>query len=54
LGSYTRYSYSTKQQFFLDQYMVGDTLRIMVKATFNTDLGPREVVEKKFDIIVEK
>ena len=54
LGTYTRYSYSTKQQFFLDQYMIGDTLRIMVKATFNTDLGPREVVEKKFDVIIDK
>jgi hypothetical protein len=54
LGTYTRYSYNTKQQIFLDKYMKGDTLRVMVKATFNTDLGPREVVEKTFDIIVDK
>jgi hypothetical protein len=53
LGKYT-YGYDTQQSFFMDNYMVGDTLRVMVKVTFNTDLGPREVVEKKFDIIVDK
>ena len=53
-GSYTQYSYDTQQQIFLDEYMKGDTLRVMVKATFNTDLGKREVVEKTFDIIVDK
>lgn len=54
LGSFTRYSYNTKQQFYLDQYMKGDTLRVMVKATFNSDIGKRVVVEEKFDIIVDK
>lgn len=54
LGTYSKYTYEPKQQFFLDKYMVGDTLRVMIKTTFNTDLGRRDVVETKFDIIIDK
>ena len=32
--------------------MVGDTLQVFVKATFNTDVGDREIVEDSFKIIV--
>lgn len=53
LGTYSRYTYNPSQLFTLDRQMVGDTLMVMVKTTFNTDLGPREIVEKKFDIIID-
>ena len=33
--------------------MVGDTLQVFVKSTFNIDLGDRQVVEDSFKIIVE-
>jgi hypothetical protein len=53
LGSKSKYNYSPRQQFFLDNRMVGDTLQVFVKAIFNTDVGPRESVEQNFKIIVE-
>ena len=53
LGSKSKYNYNPRQQFYLDNEMVGDTLQVFVKATFNIDVGDREVVEQSFKIIVE-
>ena len=53
LGTYSKYTYTPKQQIFLDNEMVGDTLKIMTKTIFNNDIGPREIVENEFNIIVE-
>jgi hypothetical protein len=53
LGTYSKYNYRPRQQIFLDNEMVGDTLQVFIKTTFNTDTGPREIVEKSFKIIVE-
>ena len=33
--------------------MVGDTLQVFTKTIFNTDVGPREIREQSFKIIVE-
>ena len=54
LGTYSKYTYNPRQQFFLDKDMVGDTLKVMIKTTFNTDVGEQVVVEKQFKIIVDK
>jgi hypothetical protein len=54
LGSYSKYTYNPRQQFFLDKDMVGDTLKVMVKSTFNTDVGTNVVVEKEFNIVIDK
>ena len=53
LGTRSRYTYEPRQQFYLDNEMVGDTLQVFVKSTFNIDLGDRQVVEDSFKIIVE-
>ena len=53
LGTKSRYTYEPRQQFYLDNEMVGDTLQVFVKSTFNIDLGDRQVVEESFKIIVE-
>lgn len=53
LGTYSRYTYDPRQTFILDRRMVGDTLKVMAKSTFNTDLGKRVVVEKEFNIIID-
>tara|TARA_R110002012_G_scaffold192855_1_gene360458 strand:+ start:459 stop:1100 length:642 start_codon:yes stop_codon:yes gene_type:complete len=53
LGTKSRYTYEPRQQFYLDNEMVGDTLQVFVKSTFNIDLGDRQVVEDSFKIIVE-
>jgi hypothetical protein len=54
LGTYSKYTYNPRQQFFLDKDMVGDTLKVMVKTTFNTDVGEQVVIEKQFKVIVDK
>lgn len=38
---------------FLDKDMVGDTLKIMIKTTFNADVGEQVIIEKQFKIIVD-
>lgn len=53
LGTKSRYTYEPRQQFYLDNEMVGDTLQVFVKSTFNIDLGDRQVVEDSFKIIVD-
>ena len=53
LGTYSKYTYEPKQQIFFNNEMVGDTLKIMTKTIFNNDIGPREIVENEFNIIVE-
>jgi hypothetical protein len=54
LGTYSKYTYRPRQQFFLDKRMEGDTLKVMMKVTFNNDLGESEVVESYLNIIVDK
>ena len=54
LGTYSKYTYTPRQQFFLDKDMIGDTLKIMIKTTFNADVGEQVVIEKQFKIIVDK
>lgn len=53
LGTYSKYNYTPRQQFFLDQDMVGDTLKVMTKTIFNNDVGERVIKEKEFKIIVD-
>ena len=46
LGTYSRYTYEPRQQIFFDKAMVGDTAKVFIKTTFNTDLGPTQEIEK--------
>ena len=52
LGSKSKYTYNPRQQFYLNNEMVGDTLQVFMKSTFNTDVGNREIIEDSFKIIV--
>ena len=52
LGTYSKYNYNPPQQFYLDNEMVGDTLQVFMKTTFNIDLGDSQIVEESFKIIV--
>ena len=49
IGSYSKYTYNPKQQLFFSTQMVGDTTKVFVKTTFNSDIR----VEKEFNIIFE-
>ena len=52
LGTNSRYNYNPRQQFYLDNTMVGDTLKIFTKTTFNIDVGERVITEEMFNIII--
>jgi len=52
LGTYSKYNYNPRQQFYLDNEMIGDTLQVFTKTLFNNDVGERIEVENKFKIIV--
>ena len=52
LGTRSRHIYEPRQQFYLDNEMVGDTLQVFMKTTFNIDLGDSQIVEESFKIIV--
>jgi len=53
IGTRSKYNYNPRQQFYLDQSMVGDTLKIMTKTLFNNDVGERVEIENMFNIIVK-
>ena len=52
-GTSTMYSYNSKQQFYLNRRMVGDTVTIWAAAFFNIDAGPKEEIQAEFKIIVD-
>ena len=52
LGTYSKYNYNPRQQFYVDNTMIGDTLKIFTKTMFNSDIGERVEIENKFKIIV--
>jgi hypothetical protein len=53
IGTRSKYTYTPKQQMYLDNEMVGDTAKVFVKTIFNTDTGESRSVEKEFKIIFE-
>jgi hypothetical protein len=53
IGTYSKYNYTPQQQIFFDNEMVGDTAKVFIKSTFNSDLGQRVEIEKEFKIVFE-
>ena len=53
LGTSTMYSYNSKQQFYLNKTMIGDTVTIWAAAYFNVDAGPKEEVDVEFNIVID-
>jgi hypothetical protein len=52
-ATYSKYTYKPRQQFYLDNRMVGDTLEVYVKATFNTDLGESVEMNHTLKVIID-
>ena len=52
LGTRSKYNYTPRQQFFLDNEMVGDTLQVFTRSLFNIDMGERVEIDNEFKIIV--
>lgn len=53
-ATYSSYSYNPKQQIYLDERMVGDTLEVYIKTIFNTDTGIKEENFHTLKVIVDK
>ena len=53
LGSHSKYNYNPRQQFFVDQRMVSDTLNIFIDTKYNSDIGERIIKETHFKIIID-
>jgi len=52
-ATYSNYSYNPRQQIYLDERMVGDTLEVYVKVIFNFDSGIQEKNFHTLKVIVE-
>ena len=52
LGSHSKYNYSPRQNFMLDNEMIGDTINVFTKTLFNSDMGENEIIENNIKIII--
>lgn len=52
VGSRSSYNYRPTQNVLLDNEMVGDTINIFIETWFNTDIGPREIINDEINIVV--
>ena len=62
IGSHSKYNYKPKQNFMLDDEMIGDTINVFIETVFNTEGGityhghnaptPKEVINNQIKIIV--
>ncbi len=53
IGTYSKYTYEPKQQFFFDNEMIGDTAKVFIETMFNSDTGVREIITTEFNIVFE-
>lgn len=53
LGTYSKYNYSPRQQFFLDNDMIGDTTQLFIRVLFNNDSGFRITKDTTINVIFE-
>ena len=51
LGTYSKYTYTPKQNIFFDNEMIGDTTKVFIKTTWNNDLGLQIEKETELKII---
>lgn len=52
VGTHSKYTYTPKQNFMLDNEMVGDTINVFIESVFNSDWGDTETIENHIKIIV--
>ena len=51
-GSYSKYTYRPQHSFYMDERMVGDSLKVFVKVIFNSDIVERVEMEHTLNIII--
>ena len=47
------YSYKTRQQIYLRESMVGDTVKIEINSMWNLDKGDRIITEEILKIVID-
>lgn len=52
-GTYSKYNYHPRQEFFFDNEMAGDTAKVFIKTVFNSDVGRNVEIENELNIIFE-
>jgi hypothetical protein len=53
LGSHSKYTYTPKQNFMIDNEIIGDTINVFIETIFNSDVGNREVIEDQLKVIIQ-
>ena len=52
VGTHSKYTYTPKQNFILDNEMIGDTINIFIESKFNSDWGNTETITNQIKVIV--
>jgi hypothetical protein len=52
MGSHSRYTYTPRQNFILDDEMIGDTINVFINTVFNTDVGENEIINENLKVVI--
>ena len=52
MGSHSRYTYTPRQNFILDDEMIGDTINVFINTVFNTDVGKSEIINENLKVVI--
>ena len=52
VGTHSKYTYKPKQNFILDNEMIGDTINVFIESVFNSDFGDTKTVENQIKVII--
>lgn len=51
MDTYSKYTYTPTQSFFIDNEMIGYTVTLFIRAVFNTDFGRQEIKYYKMNVV---
>ena len=53
LGTYSKYTYTPSQNYFIDDEMIGDTATLFMRAVFNNDFGRQDIIYYSMNVVFE-
>ncbi len=53
MGTYSKYTYTPTQNFFIDDEMIGDTATLFMRAVFNNDIGRQDIKYYSMNVVFE-
>lgn len=53
MGTYSKYTYTPTQNFFIDDEMVGDTATLFMRAVFNNDFGRQDIKYYSMNVVFD-